>query len=75
MRGAGTIIPDAKINGPGLHVTDTLSGENSMMGWTYLCVLSSINGHGCGMTDEDFEREPGGTYRARTLKCQLSSRR
>lgn len=38
MRGAGTIIPDAKINGPGLHVIDTLSGENSMVAWTYLCV-------------------------------------
>lgn len=33
MRGAGTIIPDAKINGPGLHVIDTLAGENSMVAW------------------------------------------
>lgn len=37
--------------------------------------LSSINGHGYGMTDKEFEREPGRTYRARTLKSQLSSRR
>lgn len=42
---------------------------------TGVLVLSSINGHGYGMTDEEFEREAGRTYRARTLKSQLSSRR